>query len=330
MSEPMFSVIIPSYNRAAFLDRALRSVLAQTCQDFEVIIADDGSTDRTPELIAQWQQQFNGRLHPLWLAHGGAAAARNAGIAASRGQMIAFLDSDDEWLPHHLATCREALGREPDAGLIFTDHIIQSDARIRTRAPRSQSQRELVRSIILRRVVLATPAIAISRAAVAAVGSFNEALHGTEDWELWARIAVHYPVAQASEATAVIYQHPDNYSCDPFKLETHIHAAARAICRLPIAPYCRTEEVLMRAHLDAAEFYAMKAERRRAWRNLALAAWHGGAAVVSRDYLRATSRAVLSYRAYRWLRAKVWRGVFNRQPQAWDGAMEHNPADVRR
>lgn len=313
MSEPMFSVIIPSYNRADFLDRALRSVLAQTCQDFEVIIADDGSTDRTPELIADWQRQFDGRLRVLWLAHGGAAAARNAGIAASRGRMIAFLDSDDEWLPHHLATCQEALRTVPDAGLIFADHIIQSDARIRTRAPQCRSQRELVRGIILRRIVLATPALVISRAAVRAVGSFNEALHGTEDWELWSRIAVCHPVAQATEATAVIYQHPDNYSSDPFKLETNIHAAAREICKLSITQYCRAQEVRGRAYFDAAEFYAMKAEHGRAWRNLALAAWHGGATVASRDYLRATMRAVLPAAAYRWLRAKAWRGSFNRR-----------------
>src|SRR5574341_379304 len=157
MPDPVFSVVIPSYNRANLLDRALKSVRSQTFQGFEVIIADDGSTDDTPDLIKRWRTHFGDRLRTLWLDHSGAAMARNAGIAASRGRAVAFLDSDDEWLPQHLEVCYTALQANPEAGMIFTDHIIQSDARIHTQAPLSGSLHELVRSIILRRAVIATP-----------------------------------------------------------------------------------------------------------------------------------------------------------------------------
>ena len=102
---PFFSVIIPTYNRANVLGRALKSVLAQECQDFEIIVVDDGSSDDPAAVIAQFPDP---RIMYIRQRNRGGGAARNTGIDAARGRFIAPLDSDDEFLPHHLA-CMKTL-----------------------------------------------------------------------------------------------------------------------------------------------------------------------------------------------------------------------------
>ena len=95
---PLVSVIIPTYNRAHFLERAINSVLGQTFTDFELIVADDGSNDSTPDVL----KKFQDRLIGIHQEHAGVSAARNAGIQHSIGRLLAFLDSDDEWYPDKL------------------------------------------------------------------------------------------------------------------------------------------------------------------------------------------------------------------------------------
>jgi glycosyltransferase involved in cell wall biosynthesis len=104
--KPFFSVVIPVYNRAAVLGRALRSVLSQSCQEFEIIVVDDGSLDDPADVIAQFADS---RIHLLRQENEGGGAARNAGIDAATGRFIAPLDSDDEFLPGHLERLKQLL-----------------------------------------------------------------------------------------------------------------------------------------------------------------------------------------------------------------------------
>ncbi|UDL03325.1 glycosyltransferase family 2 protein [Marinobacter sp. CA1] len=108
---PRISVVIPTYNRAHNLTRAIQSVLAQTCPPMEILVVDDGSTDGTEQLV---QQQFGSRVRYLRQTNAGSAAARNRGIEHAGGDWIAFLDSDDEWLPNKLATDRAMILATPD------------------------------------------------------------------------------------------------------------------------------------------------------------------------------------------------------------------------
>jgi glycosyltransferase involved in cell wall biosynthesis len=103
---PFFTVVIPVYNRATVLGDALRSVLAQTEQDFEIVVVDDGSTDHPERTV---QEVGDPRIVLARQDNGGGGAARNTGIDMAQGRFIAFLDSDDEFLPHHLATMRKLL-----------------------------------------------------------------------------------------------------------------------------------------------------------------------------------------------------------------------------
>ena len=107
---PFFSVVIPVYNRALLLAEALRSVLAQTDQDFEIIVVDDGSTDNPARTV---EELADPRIVFVRQENRGGGAARNAGIDKARGRFIAFLDSDDCFFPHHLASMRKLLQNAP-------------------------------------------------------------------------------------------------------------------------------------------------------------------------------------------------------------------------
>ena len=107
---------LPTYQRREWVCRAVRSVFAQRYTDWELIVVDDGSTDGTEEAL----QAFGPRLRYLWQENRGVSAARNAGLRLARGEIVAFLDSDDTWLPDHLETVVAMLEREPEAALVST------------------------------------------------------------------------------------------------------------------------------------------------------------------------------------------------------------------
>lgn len=114
---PTFSVIIPTYNRAALVDDAIRSVLAQTYPNWELIVVDDGSTDDTPKVLVPYGADE--RITVIYQRNRGKSGARNRGIEAARGHYLCFLDSDDWWLSHHLATLAAAIERQPDFSGIY-------------------------------------------------------------------------------------------------------------------------------------------------------------------------------------------------------------------
>lgn len=119
---PLVSVVIPTYNRAALLQRAIRSVLAQTVHDFELLIIDDGSYDNTEEIVRGFA---DARVHYRKIEiNGGGSAARNVGIRAARGEYLSLLDSDDEWLPEFLENLLEIfrVTKLPHLGLVSSDH----------------------------------------------------------------------------------------------------------------------------------------------------------------------------------------------------------------
>jgi glycosyltransferase involved in cell wall biosynthesis len=118
------SVIIPTHDRAQLAVRAIDSVLAQTYADLEVIVVDDGSTDGSAEVIAE-RYGDDDRVVYVWQAQSGVAGARNTGLARARGELLAFLDSDDVWCPEKLALQLACLERVPEAGMIWTDmHLL--------------------------------------------------------------------------------------------------------------------------------------------------------------------------------------------------------------
>jgi glycosyltransferase involved in cell wall biosynthesis len=126
---PQFSIITPTFNRAGLLDRALASVLAQNDPDWELLVADDGSTDATPALLTRWCRR-DPRIRSWRHDNRGQAASRNRLLPLARAPWIAFLDSDDELEPHHLARHREAITAEPAVDVWLSPMRVVGDSRV--------------------------------------------------------------------------------------------------------------------------------------------------------------------------------------------------------
>jgi hypothetical protein len=180
---PTVSVVIPTYQRRELVKRAVASVFAQTYRDFEVIVVDDGSTDGTGEALAPLGE----RIHYRWQPNRGVAAARNAAIALARGSIVAFLDSDDRWLPDHLAVVTGALARHPAA-------VLASTCPERRIGGRQGPERARLVEPLPRMFVAVVPGypscIAVARGALDAAGGFDERFSVAEDVDLWLRLAI--------------------------------------------------------------------------------------------------------------------------------------------
>ncbi len=134
MSQPFFSVVIPVYNRAHAVGEAVKSVLAQSCQDFEIIVVDDGSKDDPAAVIAKFADS---RIHFIRQPNRGGGAARNAGIDAARGRFVAPLDSDDQFLPHHLEKMKQLLERTRDTVGYARMLVDRGEGRVLFKPPRA-------------------------------------------------------------------------------------------------------------------------------------------------------------------------------------------------
>ncbi len=119
MSEPCVSIVLPTYNRAAFIPGACASIAAQTFKDWELIVVDDGSTDDTRRVVEECAAASARPIRYVSRPNGGPAAARNTGIARASGRYVAFFDSDDLWVEHHLAECVEALNANQEVSWVF-------------------------------------------------------------------------------------------------------------------------------------------------------------------------------------------------------------------
>lgn len=185
------SVIIPTHNRAALVGRAVRSALHQSHRDLEVIVVDDGSTDDTPSVIAGFADtRVRYIVHTM---NKGGGAARNSGIEAADGEYIAFLDSDDEWLPDKLER-QIAAFQQSDAAVaaIYTGFAV-IDAAGRVTAVRIPRHRGVILSELwCANIVRTVSTVVVRRAALRRVGGFDPTLPACQDWDLWLRLAHVY------------------------------------------------------------------------------------------------------------------------------------------
>ncbi|MCL4503557.1 MAG: glycosyltransferase [Deltaproteobacteria bacterium] len=190
------SVIIPTYNRAALVQEAVASVLAQSFRDFELIVVDDGSTDGTPEVLSPYAS----RLRFLRRENqSGVSAARNTGIAAARGEWLAFLDSDDLWLPEKLARQMAYLEEHPDLLICQTE---ETWVRRGIRVNQPQTHRKIGGQIFyqsLERCMVSPSAVMLHRRLLAQHGGFDEELPAAEDYDLWLRLGWRYEIGLVPE-----------------------------------------------------------------------------------------------------------------------------------
>jgi glycosyltransferase involved in cell wall biosynthesis len=192
---PLVSVIIPTYNRAGLVAEAVASVEAQTFRDLEILVVDDGSTDNTPDVLALLEGVRVLR-HPT---RRGVAAARNLGAAAARGEWLAFLDSDDLWLPEKLARQMAYLEERPGLLLCQTD---ETWVRNGVRVNKPASHRKVAGQIFLpslARCMVSPSAVVLHRRLLADHGGFDENLPAAEDYDLWLRLTWRFEVGLVDE-----------------------------------------------------------------------------------------------------------------------------------
>ena len=184
------SVIIPTYNRASLLVRASESVQNQTLTPLEVIVVDDGSTDNTSEIVARNYSHFR----YIYQRRRGVSAARNLGINNAKSQWIAFLDSDDEWLPDKLATQIKTLTTQSQYVICHTEEIwIRNGKRVNP-MKKHKKYGGFIFKECLPLCLISPSSVIINKDVFKIVGCFDESLPACEDYELWLRICTKYPV----------------------------------------------------------------------------------------------------------------------------------------
>jgi len=205
---PEISIVIPAYNRADLLPQALESVFAQTYQNFEVIVSDDGSTDNTEAVI----RQFGDRVTYLKNNHSGLpSVARNTALNQANGKYIAFLDSDDLWLPDKLKIQVDVLENNPRVGLVCSNaFLIDADGEEQSdqlyQIPGKGGSCSVFLDL-LRDNYIITSSVMVRREIIQKIGKFSEAieLRAIEDYALWLRIALEWEV-KYFEAPLVVYR----------------------------------------------------------------------------------------------------------------------------
>jgi glycosyltransferase involved in cell wall biosynthesis len=211
--QPSVSVIIPTYNRAALVRRAAASALAQTYGACEVVVVDDGSTDATLEALGPFLSRIKFLRAP---ENRGVSAARNLGIAAARGEWLAFLDSDDLWLPDKLARQMAYLATHPNLLWCQTEEIwVRRGIRVNPpRSCRKEGGRIFLRS--LERCLVSPSAVILHRRLIEDHGGFDETLPAAEDYDLWLRLSWRHPVGLLPEPLVIKRGgHPDQLSRQP-------------------------------------------------------------------------------------------------------------------
>jgi glycosyltransferase involved in cell wall biosynthesis len=218
-AKPLVSVIIPTYNRAQLVYRAVESVLAQTFKDYEIIVVDDGSTDTTEELL---ESAYKGKvLYIKKERNEGLAAARNTGIQVSRGACLAFLDDDDTWHPKKLELQIALLRHKPSLGLVYCGYF-QVDGTGRVGGEVKPTKRGKIHDELLCRnyIVGSASAALMAKEVVSRIGYFDEMLPSCEDWDMWIRIAKCYEIDFVDEPLVNCTFHSERMSSRLLNMES--------------------------------------------------------------------------------------------------------------
>lgn len=224
---PTISVVIPLYNKAAHIERAVSSVLAQTFQDFEIIVVDDGSTDNGADIVKVINDP---RIILLKQKNAGVSVARNRGIEVAKSDLIAFLDADDEWRVEFLYTILRLRKKYPNAGLYATDYVIQINKNSfrKTKinsvpsAPWEGILPNYFKAATLGEPPVCSSAVCIPKSVFEVVGGFPVGEPLGEDLDMWGRIALQYPVAFSRYIGAIYHQEASNRADTIKTLDSHL------------------------------------------------------------------------------------------------------------
>ena len=234
---PDVSILLPTRNRAHLIERAIKSVLAQTFTNFELIVVDGASTDATADVVARFDDPRIVYLREE--TPRGAAAGENRGIAAARAEYIAFIDDDDEWLPSKLETQWSRFLTEGDeTGVIYTGRWLDKNGSRLFGPPLAILAREgrIYRELLNRTTFVPLVCAMVRKRCFDAVGLFDERLPTSNDYDLWVRMSEHFRFVYVPEPLVIVHPSPDSISTNAdniiaarrMLLEKHAEALKRS------------------------------------------------------------------------------------------------------
>ena len=243
----LVSAIVPVYNGERYLSEALDSALAQTYQNIEIIVVDDGSTDSSAAIAEGYAASHPQRVRVIRQANGGTGAARNAAMAEARGDYVAMLDQDDLWAPRHLEEAVAVLENEPTIGLVHANiQVLDGVLRPSSPPPWRQSDDVFV-TLLLRRAHIPCLTVVFRRSLIDQVGGFDPAFSrlGNDDRDMWLRISKVTGVRHLDSLHGAWRRHSGNQSREKGKLQqgqfllvdrhavgAHRHLRSRAIAAI--------------------------------------------------------------------------------------------------
>ena len=208
---PNVSVVIPTYNSAKFLVESINSVLDQNYKDYEIIVIDDGSTDNTKEVL----MPFMSKIRYIFKENGGPASARNMGISQSKGKYIAFLDSDDLWLPEKLELQISMLEKRPDVGLVHSDATLFDESgkleNLHKGLDRKYLHGDIFPHLFTRNFIMTLTVIA-KKECFENVGLFDKNLLRAQDYDMWLRISNNFGIGYIDGPLAMHRDHGEQIS----------------------------------------------------------------------------------------------------------------------
>ncbi len=259
------SVIVPVYNRVGLIARTLTSVFAQSRPAQEVIVVDDGSNDGTGELVRERFPQVRYFRQP----NRGVSSARNRGIAEARCEWLAFLDSDDVWLPYKLEAQQCALAARPEYRICHSNEIWMRRGQFVNPMKKHAKSGGHIFLRCLPRCVISPSSVIVHRSVIAAVGVFDESMPACEDYDLWLRVCAVYPVLYLEQPLITKYGgHADQLSRRyPAMDRFRIRALEKILCAGMLSDgECRATLGVL---LKKIRIYLVGAQKRQRWQEVA-------------------------------------------------------------
>lgn len=266
---PLVSVVIPAYNASSFIAETLESVFAEDFKDFEIIIVDDGSIDKTAEVVAR----FGKRIRYIYKANGGQGSARNLGIRAARGEYIAFLDADDLWTKEKLSL-QIGMLQKSDLAWVYSDAYAfdAQNGKILFRLGQLTRQRQgnVLINLFLDDFV-PTSTVIVRRWVFDIVGFFNETqlFKNRDDWDMWLRLAALYPVGLVPEPLVYYRFHATSMTHreDPtISLHGHLAVIQAAVAREPERLRSLKKRVVAKCYLGIGREFVRNSKMKQARR----------------------------------------------------------------
>lgn len=303
MSNPLVSVIVPTFNCAAYVRAAIDSILRQDYRPIEVVVVDDGSTDDTLAVLST----FGDRIRVFRQANAGPAAARNHAVRQARGEYLAFLDGDDLWLPGHLAGLMAHLLAHPSSKIAHGDWLVWHadadgsypplaiDAQPRELSFDPQASGWIYTKLLFDSVIHIIGAV-IHRSVYEAVQGFDQGLRTGSDYDFWLKVSRRFPVAKLSGAVAVYRQNPESVTN---RLRTENNGYR--LLSHAVASYGVSDEAGNRVARSAVSARLAELSFMHGYRHF----WHGDVAVAMRSFLTAVKHHPTNAKALLYLLASL-------------------------